>query len=162
MARLAWQVHPACFVGIVLIHILQGFYPLVTAWISKLLFDLLAQSLQSGFEVSLVRNFLPFLILQAVLLILNQMTASVNGYLNAELTRMLSLSTQSTIYKKVNDFVGLNYFESSRFYDMIQQATQGAQFGPMQIISIFTSLLQNVILLVGFFSILIPFNPFYT
>lgn len=159
MARLAWQAQPACFTGIILTNVLQGFSPLAIAWVTKLLFDLLFQGLQSGLGISLIRDFLPLLILQAALLIFNQMIAPVNSYLNAELARMLALSTQSTIYKKVNDFVGLTYFENSKFYDTIQLATQGAQFGPMQIVSVFSNLLQNIVLLTGFFSVLIPFNP---
>ena len=159
MANFAWQAQPACFVGIILSNILQGFYPLATAWVTKLLFDLLSRGLQSGLGINLLRNFLPLLILQGALLILNQMIAPVNSYLNAELTRMLTLKTQSTIYQKVNEFVGLTYFENSKFYDTIQEATQGAQLGPMQIISIFTNFLQSIILLIGFFSVLIPFNP---
>lgn len=158
MIRLAWQAQPACFAGIAMINVLQGFSPLIIAWVTKLLFDLLSQGLQSGLGISLIRDFLPLLILQAALLILNQMIAPVSSYLNAELARMLALSTQSTIYKKVNDFVGLTYFENSKFYDTIQLATQGAQFGPLQIVSIFTNLLQNMVLLTGFLYVLISFN----
>lgn len=159
MTRLAIQAQPVCFAGIVLINLLQGFYPLATAWVTKLLFDLLSKGLQSGLGINLIRDLLPLLISQAALMVLHQMIAPIDRYLNAELARKLALSTQSTIYKKVNDFVGLTYFENSRFYDTIRLATEGAQFGPLQIVSIFTNFLQNVVLLAGFFSVLIPFNP---
>jgi len=46
MVILAWRAHPYCFLGLILIDILQGFIPLALAWITKLLFDLLAKGLQ--------------------------------------------------------------------------------------------------------------------
>lgn len=46
MTRLAWQVQPTAFVGVVLLDSLQGLAPLATAWLTKHLFDLFAQGLQ--------------------------------------------------------------------------------------------------------------------
>ncbi|MGI0134637.1 MAG: hypothetical protein ACREBW_06750, partial [Candidatus Micrarchaeaceae archaeon] len=45
MIRLAWKAQPLCFVGVLDIRCIQGLFPLATAWVTKVLFDLFAQSL---------------------------------------------------------------------------------------------------------------------
>lgn len=42
---LMWQAQPLALFGIIFLNILQGLLPFATAWVTKLLFDLLAQRL---------------------------------------------------------------------------------------------------------------------
>ena len=53
MVRLAWQAQPAVFAGILLLTALQGALPLATAWLTKMLFDLLAGALTGSLTASL-------------------------------------------------------------------------------------------------------------
>src|SRR5689334_5774282 len=46
MSVLALRAQPFCFLATILLQCLQGLFPLTTAWVTKILFDLLAQSLQ--------------------------------------------------------------------------------------------------------------------
>ena len=50
ISRLAWSAHPRAFAGIILVTIMQGSLPLVSVWVTKLLFDILARSLSSGIK----------------------------------------------------------------------------------------------------------------
>ena len=45
LVALAWHAQPACFIGVLVLNVTQGLVPVATAWVTKLLFDLLAQAL---------------------------------------------------------------------------------------------------------------------
>lgn len=155
MSRLAWQAQPSYFISLVLITLLQGFYPLALAWLMKLLFDLLASDLNhdAGFSLQL------WLILaaQAALIMTGRLLAQVGGYLDTEMNRQLILTVQFKIYHKVSNFTGLSPFENPKLYNTIQLANEGAQ-GANQTISYFTTLIQSTVTLVSFVGILLSFN----
>ena len=48
LVQLVWRAHPTSFVGIAALTFLQAVTPLAAAWITKLIFDLLAQKMGGG------------------------------------------------------------------------------------------------------------------
>ena len=74
----------------------------------------------------------------------------------------MSLKIQIAINEKINSLAGLGPFEDPRFHDAIQLATQGAQFGPQEMLGTFTSLVGRVVTIMSFLGILVSFNPFLT
>src|SRR5690242_5826933 len=64
MSMLAWRAQPTCFVSVIALQLLQGLLPLATAWLTKLLFDLLAQSLQGNAPATLIQQLFVLLALQ--------------------------------------------------------------------------------------------------
>jgi ATP-binding cassette subfamily B protein len=159
MIGLVWQAQPIIFVCLLVLTALQGAIPLATAWFIKILFDLLAKGLGGVAKLNLAKDILPILIVQAVLLVVSQMTSPASSYLNAELGRKLTIIVQSAVYKKISSFVGIAYFETPEFYDIFRLASQGAQYAPIQSLNVLTTLFQNGITLVGFLGALVFFNP---
>lgn len=159
MLGLAWQAHPVIFLGLILLTALQGIAPLLTAWITKLLFDLLALVLQGNSPVDLFQNLAILVVIQAVVFILSQMIAPASRYLGEELGRKLTITVETAVYKKIGDFGGIGYFEDPGFYDTFRLASQGARSGPMQGLYILTNFVQSAITLLGFLGMLIAFNP---
>ncbi|MCL4869810.1 MAG: ABC transporter ATP-binding protein/permease [Anaerolineae bacterium] len=159
MTRLAWQVQPTAFVGVVLLDSLQGLAPLATAWLTKHLFDLFAQGLQQDSNGSLVFYITLVLVAQVLITIFSYMLGVTDSYLRAELGRKLALYVQSSIYKKVNSFIGLKYFEDPQFYDIIALASRGAENGPVHTLRNFSDCLRGIVVLASFISILLWFNP---
>lgn len=158
MFRLAWQAHPTFLGGIIFLTIFQGGMPLASAWITKLLFDLLAQSLIRNAAVNWPQ-LLWLLAAQALLTVSGQMMAPAYNYLNAELGRKLTLEIQSTVYQKINSFAGIAYFENAELYDTIQLAQQGAQLSSSQTVTTVTSLVQSTVTLGSFLGVLLAFSP---
>lgn len=159
MSKLAWLAQPTCFIELILLKLVQGLVPLAMAWLTKVLFDLLAQSLYRGLSTSFSHWLFFLLAAQACLSIMNQMISPVNQYLNDELGRKLTLKIQTAVYEKITRFAGLAYFENPSFHDTIQLAAQRAQRGPLQALSTFTILGQNIVTLLSFLGVLIVFNP---
>lgn len=159
MMIITWQAHPVYFVGLLLFTFVQGGIPLAAAWLTKVLFDLLAQLPQHGAGPTLWQTFSLLLVAQAILTILSQMIPLVYQYLSAELGRKLSLKIQTSIYQKINSFVGLSYFEDPSLYNTLQLSASRAMFGPLQSLTILTNLMQGIITIVSFLGVLIALNP---
>lgn len=162
MSTLAWEAQPACFVSVVALQLLQGLLPLATAWLAKLFFDLLAQSLQGHASPSLMQQLVVLLALQALVTLCNLLPSPLARYVTAELTRRLTLRMKGTMYRKINSLQGLAYFEDPTFHDTIQMASTNAQFGPMQALNLCTTVLQSSMTLLAFLGVLIALSPWLT
>ncbi len=154
---LVWQAYPlACF-GTLLITVLQGLLPLATAWITKILFDWLAQRLAGNTTVINDQLFW-LLAAQAVLTVAAVILPNVSQYLGAELKRRLTLLIESNVYQKINSFTGIAHFENPKVYDTIRLAQQGAGFSGSQALETLTQFIQNIVTLVSFIGVLLTFN----
>ncbi|GIK56290.1 MAG: hypothetical protein BroJett015_19530 [Chloroflexota bacterium] len=141
-----------------MLNILQGLLPLATAWVTKLLFDLLAQQLTG--EASFVwRSLLWLVAAQAILLLAGQLVTPLASYFKAELNRQLGLAIQTHIYQKIDGFTGLAPFEDPRLHDTVRLANQGARRGSEQTLWLLTSLIQSSVTLVSFVVVLLAFSP---
>ncbi len=160
MLTLAWQAHLGMFIGTLLLTLVAGIVPLGLAWISKLIFDLLGQGL--GLNNTVNWSLLWILLgIQVLLTIISNLTAPGNTYLNAELTRQLTLKVQTLIFKKLNSFNGIAYFERPTFHDTIRLAQQGVQRSVGQALGLCMSLTRNTITLVSFLTVLFALSPLF-
>ncbi len=160
MALQAWHSQPWCFTGLILVEILQGLVPLGVAWITKVLFDWLAQSIRSGASAVSVRELLPPMTGYVLLGLFSQMLQVANNYLNAELNRQLTLNVQLAVQSKINSLDGLAPFENPSFYNTIQLAVQGAQMGPQQTVGMLSNFSRSIITLLSFLGVLLVLDPF--
>lgn len=159
LVKLVWLAYPTSFVIVILLTIIQGVIPLATAWLTKLLFDLLAQAFQNANNINW-SSLAMLLAAQAILAILSQIIGPVNQYLNTEVGRKLTLNIQSIVYRKINSFTGIAYFENPQFYDTIRLAEQGVQFSSSQILSSLISFIQSLVMLISFIGVLFIFSSF--
>lgn len=157
MGSLAWKAHPVYFVGLVLVEAIQGIGPLASAWVTKLLFDLLVEGLQR--QIMPLQELALLLVAQIGLAIVIRVFRSVSVYLESELNRQLSLKVEMTIYRKINDLNGLAAFEDLQVRNTIQLGAQGADFGPGQMLNVFTNILTSLVTLVSFVGVLLAFYP---
>jgi ATP-binding cassette, subfamily B, bacterial len=128
MVRLAWQTRPLFLVTLILLDVVQGMVPLATAWLTKLLFDLLAQGLQSG-DGSLAAPIILILVAQVLVALFSYLLGLASNYSRAELGRKLTLHVQQTVYRQINSFAGLRYFEDPAFHDTVSLGIRGAGQG---------------------------------
>lgn len=159
MIIMPWQAQPLCFVGLIIVIILQGLVPLGTAWVMKVLFDLLSQNiLYHQATSSFISRLILLLCAQGGLIIVSQVIGPLAQYLHSELERQLHLKVQTTIYRKLNSFAGLSYFEDSHIQNTIQLALRSAHESSLQSLSIATNLLQGIVTVMTFLGVLIVFN----
>lgn len=158
LVGLVWQTEPIMFVAILFLTIIQGGIPFASALWSKFLFDLLGQHLQGNTAVQ-PAQFVILLLLYLLINGANRLFSPMIMYLNAELSRQMSLMIQGKVYGKINSFVGLTYFEDPAFYDTIRMGQEGAELSTSQIVNAFTQTIQSVVTLLGFFTVFITLDP---
>jgi ABC-type multidrug transport system fused ATPase/permease subunit len=158
MIRLAWQAQPFLLVAFILLDLVQGLAPLATAWLTKLLFDLLAQGLQPGAGRSLAAPIIFILVAQALVALFSYALGLPSSYSRAELGRKLTLHVQQTVYRQINRFAGPRYFEDPAFHDTVSLGNRGAGQGPTQTVQNFSNLLRSLAVLVSFIGVLLLFN----
>jgi ATP-binding cassette subfamily B protein len=160
MFIMPWQAQPLCYVSLIIVIILQGLLPLGTAWVMKVLFDLLSQALLSHqVPPSFTQHLILLLCAQGGLIIVSQVISPLAQYLHVELERQLYLTVQATIYRKLSSFVGISYFEDSHIQNTIQLALRSAHESSLQSLSIATNLLQGTVTVMTFLAVVIALNP---
>jgi ATP-binding cassette subfamily B protein len=121
------------------------------------LLDWVAESIL-GAAIGFHHSLVALLAAQAGLMIATAMLPSLSQYLNAELQRRLTVRIESSIYRKINSFAGIAYFENPQVYDTIRLAQQGAEQSSSQTLSIITEVIQNSVTLLSFIGVLFSFN----
>jgi ATP-binding cassette subfamily B protein len=159
MVAITWRVGPTHFVVLLAVLLIQGLLPLAGAWITKLLFDLLSQSLYHHAEPNITQHLSLLLVAQACLIVVSQLISPANQYFNAELGYRLSLHIKTGIYQKLNSFIGLTPFEDPHLHNTIQVVSNSAQSNPVQVLTSVATLFQGIITVTTFLGVLIAFNP---
>ncbi|WAL61369.1 ABC transporter ATP-binding protein [Thermocoleostomius sinensis] len=159
LVKFVWRSHPLGCVVAVILTILQGLIPLANAWVLKVLLDWLAEQF-AGQKDIINEQLMGLLIAQTVLIVTAAMLPNVSRYLNAELGRRLTISIQSSVYQKINQFRGIAHFENPEVYDTIRLAEEGAEQSSGQTLQVLTDLIQSLVTLLSFVSVLISFNLF--
>lgn len=158
MLQAIWQAYPVGLLIMIFFQLLQGLLPLATAWITKLLFDALAQSLAFHNRTALPQLIILLLILQSLLTLIAQFISPLDNYLNAELGRRLSLSIQTHMYQKVSSFAGLAYFENPELHNTLTLAINGARMGPLQLLRTLCAVFRGLVTVFSFLGVLLSLN----
>ncbi|MEO0596103.1 MAG: hypothetical protein AAF126_08350, partial [Chloroflexota bacterium] len=64
MARMAFHAHPLYFVALIIVQVLLGIRPVVSAWVISQLVDVLASNVQGDILEELANSFTVLLIIQ--------------------------------------------------------------------------------------------------
>ncbi len=158
MCKIAWQTSPKSTIGLLLIRAAQSLLPLATAWITKILFDILSQNLGAGSNIQFPKVIFMLLGAQTILIVLSQTLGYVGNFLNSEFNRQIDFKIQFSSYQKINNLHGLEPFENPNFQDIIQLGLQGAHIGLSQAFATVSNIVQYIITIAGFLGILFSYN----
>jgi ATP-binding cassette, subfamily B, bacterial len=159
MLRLAWQAHPALLIAALVMHIIQGLFPIVTAWILKIFIDTLVGVLQGSLTGDFATLFLPLIVAQVGLTIFQQFLFSLQDYIWQDMSERLTFITESTFYRELGRFDGLRYFESPEFHDTLRIASKGITSGPMNTLNGTMALVRAGVTLTGITGVVLLLSP---
>lgn len=157
--RIAWEAHPRHFLILLFLTTLQGLETLALAWLIKLLFDRLGEGFARGLAPGFLQDLLPIILIQGMVLVLARAIEALSTFLDAELARQIILKVQASLFTKLNGFVGLRYFEDSRFHDSIEVGLQAAQSSAVGIIGRATTFVRSIVTLVSFTTVVFALSP---
>ncbi|MFP3967585.1 ABC transporter ATP-binding protein [Actinomadura fulvescens] len=151
-ATLAWQAQPRTTACSVIVSVLMGIAPVVTAWLTKVVLDGIGRG--SGAS-ELVPAAGALATAGLVLIVLPH----VSEYLRGRLHRSLRAHVSGRLYGRVNDDPGLGRFENPAFHDDLRLAQEAGQNAPDRIVRSSLSIGQGTLTLVGFVGTLIVISP---
>ena len=158
MLLLAREASPLSFWLLISFQVVAGILPVVTAYITKLIFDVVGQIFVDTASVSFREDIVPLLLIQAVVLILIQVINELQVYYNEYLGLRLSVYTQEKAYKILLDLQGMRYFESPEFHDTMNLGLQNIRFAPRQALHSISTIISSGIRILGFIGILFVFS----
>ncbi|MGJ3240362.1 MAG: ABC transporter ATP-binding protein [Anaerolineae bacterium] len=159
ITRISYQASPALFFTLIGIQILLGFSPVISAWVIKRLVDVLASNLQADLLQALIENLWFLVILQGTVLILGKVLYDIQVICRSELKRRLNIITRTMIFDELKRFQGVRYFEQAQFYNTLDTASYGLEYGPAGVIIRLSELFQYMVTLLSFVGILLVLSP---
>lgn len=159
ISKIAWEIAPMLFGGVLLLSLLQGVLPSATAWSLKQIFDLIGFALRSGTQSGIWNNLLIFLLLYISISVISPLIDVIISHLRAKTERKVKKKIQGNVLRKINSLSGIRYFEEPTFYDKVSLAVQGSQFGLTGIADNMISLFRSLSTMVSFMALLSVLNP---
>jgi ATP-binding cassette subfamily B protein len=153
--RVVWQAAPKWTLLSTALLIIQGFIPLATLFILKLIVDRLTGA-EQGADIAF--GSLAVLIGAAfgVTLVGNLCNAML-GHANAIQAHLVADYLQRLVQAKSVE-IDLAYYENSQYYDKLHRAQREAPSRPVRIIQGCTELARNSLTLLGAFALLLTFH----
>ncbi|NEA34325.1 ABC transporter ATP-binding protein [Streptomyces sp. SID13031] len=149
---IAWQSAPGNVLALALLTVANGLLPVVMAWLTKILLDLLAHPSQGG-------QLLQYALLLSGAGIVGAALPQAKQYAKAELGRSVNLRASQDLVGALNRLIGLARFEDPRFRDRLQIAQQAGRSAPAQLVDSGLSAIQSMLILVGFAGTLVAIEP---
>lgn len=156
---LVWQAHAGYTLLIASLTVIQGSLPVISLWISKLLIDTVAATIQGstlGTQASLIR-LLTLVSAQAVFFFLGALLSTGQETVRPLLGDLLSNQISLKILNKTNG-LEVSFFENEQFYNKLQNAYEEASYRPLDIVFQFFSLVQTIITLSSMIFLLLRLN----
>lgn len=158
LLSLAYQASPPLFIAGLFVYLLTGIHPVITAYITKLLFDLMGQVL-AGQTLDFQRDALPLLAVQGFVLLFAQILSLISSHIDETMGHKITIHAADQVFNQLWRLQGLQYFESPELHDTIRLATENLRWGPRHAVQETNHLLTSVVRNFGFLGVLWLFSP---
>jgi ATP-binding cassette subfamily B protein len=155
--KLVWEAASPWMIAWAALIVLQGLLPGASVYLTKWILDATSSAIGQGLAWSNVKLVAVPGGLMALVLLLQQVTKAVNGWIQTA----QSQHVEDYIQKLIHDQAGsldLAFYESSEYYDTLNQASNRASSKSLEVLQQLGGLLQNGITLVTIAAILVPYG----
>ncbi|MEO1004794.1 MAG: ABC transporter ATP-binding protein [Cyanobacteria bacterium J06638_38] len=154
---LIWQAAPNWAIARGVIIVLQGILPLAVLYLTKLIVDVLASSINVSDKAVVFEQIMLFLILLGIATLVTGVTTSLGEMVNAAQSQRVLDHVESTLYHKAIE-IDIEYYENPHYHDILQRAQREAPYRPNLILQHVTSVIQNLVSLVAMAGLLLSLN----
>ena len=164
---LVWEAKPLLMIGLILLAFLSGVLPVLGAYITAELVDLISRVLHlapenlGSFRENVAANFGPILLLllgNFAFLFFNRIVTRLNHMLNSLAGEVITYHIRLKILNKAKE-VDLASFDRPEFYEKLENANREANMRPLRIMDATFQVFSAIISCVSFFVILIGLHP---
>jgi ATP-binding cassette subfamily B protein len=132
--KLVWDVSPFFTIALGALYALQGFLPVLTAYITKLVIDQIVFGYTHHGGAAILTRVVWLVIGQFAVQGLGSLLSTLSNIVQQLLQEKTSYNIQLMVMDKANT-LDLSFFENAQFYDKLQQAQQQAASRPAGMIS---------------------------
>ncbi len=136
---------------------LQGLLPGASVYLTKWILDAASQAIGKGLAWENVQLIVIPGGLMALVLLLQQVAKAVNGWVQTAQSQHVEDHIQKLIHDQAGS-LDLAFYESSDYYDTLNQASNKASSKSLEVLQQLGGLLQNGITLVTIAAILVPYG----
>ena len=157
---LLWRAHPQTTAALLAMNVFQGFAPLVNGWLAKHILDAVVIAVSGqGDPLAQSPTIVTLLVLRALYQALNAANGAPARYFWQQLGDHVTREVERVILNKANSFKGIGFFESPRFFDLLQRAQSQAASRPMTLLTSLTGFIRSAIGLVSMTAVFFAFSP---
>jgi ATP-binding cassette subfamily B protein len=163
---LVWGAHPRIAAAVLGLNVAQGLNPLANAWLNKLVLDAVVvavtQPVGAGGAGDAARAVGVLLIIRAAYQVLNAAAGAPARYCWQQLSDHTTRRLERLILTKAIGLKGIAFFESPRFFDLLQRVQNQAMNRPINIISNLTGITRGLLEIVTMAGAFFIFSPWLT
>jgi ATP-binding cassette subfamily B protein len=154
--KLIWAAAGWWAFGWLLVLSAQGLIPAGTVYVTKFLVDAVADAVGAGFNADTLQPILLPAGIMGGLLLVQQLLTGVKDYVQTAQSEFVQDYIKTRIHEQAST-VDLAFYESSDYYDLLEQANNQASNKPLELLSHLGNLVQSSITLVAICGLLIPY-----
>ncbi|NWG22674.1 MAG: ABC transporter ATP-binding protein [Chloroflexi bacterium] len=160
--RLVWQADRRVTIIMALLTLVAAALPAAQAWAGALIVDSVVASFTDRVDPLLgLERALPYLGFELGLLLTGSAVSQIRSFYEHILNARLGHTINVDIIRKALS-LDLQYFEDPGFYDKLQNARREADFRALGIINGSYNVVQNLLTLLSFATLLLAFSPLIT
>lgn len=152
---LVWQSTPLWTAATAILLLVQGFLPLVSLYLMKLLVDAVTAGIGAG--SSAFAEILLLVILAGITALIADVLRSLSGYASEAQSQIVTDFVHDILHAKSLE-LDLEYYENAHFYNALHRAQQEAIYRPQRILNSLVQLAQNGISLIAIAALLISLH----
>lgn len=156
-AKLVVRAAPGWAALNTVVAVLQGFVPLVSLFLIRLIVDAVAAGITAADHMAAFRQVGLYIGLAALVGLVTAALSSLGALASDALGQLVTDHVADIIHSKSIE-VDLEYYESSQYYDVLHHAQNEAPYRPMRIVTDLLETLQGLVSLVAVVGLLITLH----
>ena len=151
--RLVWSISPGWTAANIVLAVVQGLLPLATLYMTKLITNAVVRGVDAPDKTAAFRHVAFLIVVAGVVGLVTALARSVSTLVGEAQGQVVTDHISDIIHAKSIE-VDLEYYENSRYYDVLHRAQQEAPYRPTKIVNDLVSIGQSLISLAAVMALL--------
>ena len=151
--RLVWSISPGWTAANIALAVVQGLLPLATLYMTKLITNAVVRGVDAPDKTAAFRHVAFLIVVAGVVGLVTALARSVSTLVGEAQGQVVTDHISDIIHAKSIE-VDLEYYENSRYYDVLHRAQQEAPYRPTKIVNDLVSIGQSLISLAAVMALL--------
>jgi ATP-binding cassette, subfamily B, bacterial len=154
---LVWKASKKWTLLSICLTVVQGFVPLLTLYVIKLIVDTISEAIQSGDAASYYQRVVFLVFAAASIAIFQAAVRAAGSYVAEAQSTVVTDYVYSALHRK-SISLDLSYYENPQYYDTLHRAQHDGPYRPTKIVNGLTRILQNGVSLAAMVALLFMFH----